>query len=455
MIQHSEVKQTSATKLVRVELKSQNDASCVFNNLGHIIDVELLRECFRDLDGSKAVGIDGVTKAAYGANLESNITDLILRVRKGTYIPQASRLVGIPKIDGTKRTLAIACVEDKLVQDACKRILERIYEPIFLPVSFGFRPGSNPHKALVALDGHLKLPQTGALIDVDLRKAFDMIPHEFLEKFLRVKISDERFLHLILKLIKAETIDAENVRRRNTCGVPQGSALSPLLCNIFLHHVVDVWFMELNKREYSGQCRLTRYCDDMVFTVSSEEGAWRLHKLLGEQLELFGMQLHEGKTRVIPNGSRAAKAHDSEGKRVPSFSFLGFIHVWGRAQNRSTGKIFLRVKRRTCPKRYRAKLSEMKEYIQTNRHKKDLLKVTARVVQGYLNYFAINDNSRRINMFVKEVRCLLFKWLNRRSQKKNLTWEKFNSTLNRINFPQPKILHDLFFNSSAFKPQCR
>ena len=203
MIQHSTVNKTSATKLARVEVKSRREPELVFSNLGHIIDMDLLRECYRSLDGSKAVGIDGVTKILYGKNLEANLTDLLQRIRMGTYIPQPSRTVDIPKLDGTTRPLAIACVEDKIVQEACKRILERIYEPLFLPESFGFRPGSSPHKALVALDGHLKSPNNGAVIDVDLRKAFDTIPHCHLEEMLRRKISDARFLHLLLKLTVA------------------------------------------------------------------------------------------------------------------------------------------------------------------------------------------------------------------------------------------------------------
>ena len=262
MIQHSTVNKTSATKLARVEVKSRREPELVFSNLGHIIDLDLLRECYRSLDGSKAVGIDGVTKILYGKNLEANLTDLLHRIRMGTYIPHPSRTVDIPKLDGTTRPLAIACVEDKIVQEACKRILERIYEPLFLPESFGFRPGSSPHKALVALDGHLQSPNNGAVIDVDLRKAFDTIPHCHLEEMLRRKISDARFLHLLLKLIRAEVIGSDGEARKNLCGVPQGSILSPLLCNVFLHYVVDEWFKDTNAREFVGRCSLTRYADD-------------------------------------------------------------------------------------------------------------------------------------------------------------------------------------------------
>ena len=450
MIQHSTVNKTSATKLARVEVKSRQNPTLMFSNLGHIIDLDLLLECHRSLDGSKAIGIDGVTKDAYGKSLEKNLTDLLRRIRMGTYIPQPSRTVHIPKLDGTTRPLAIACVEDKIVQEACKRILERIYEPLFLPESFGFRPGSSPHKALVALDGHLKSPNNGAVIDVDLRKAFDTIPHCHLEEMLRRKISDARFLHLLLKLIRAEVIGSDGEARKNLCGVPQGSILSPLLCNVFLHYVVDEWFKDTNAREFVGRCSLTRYADDMVFTAQSEGAAQRLHALLSARLVAHGMTLHEGKTRVILNGRSAAHASATGGPEVPGFSFLGFLHVWGISRNGKTGKTFWRVKRRTCPQRYRAKLAEIQNHIKRNRNDKRIVDKMKAVVRGYLNYFAINDNMKRVGMFVCEVRRILFKWLNRRSQLRSFSWERFASVLERAQFPQPKLQHNLFFTTSAF-----
>jgi group II intron reverse transcriptase/maturase len=455
VIQHSTVNKTSATKLARVEVKSRQNPVLVFSNLGHIIDLDLLRECHRSLDGSKAVGIDGVTKDTYGKNLEKNLTDLLQRIRTGTYIPKPSRTVDIPKLDGTTRPLAIACVEDKIVQEACKRILERIYEPLFLPESFGFRPGSNPHKALVALDGHLKSPNNGAVIDVDLRKAFDTIPHDHLEEMLRRKISDARFLHLLLKLIRAEVIGSDGEVRRNTCGVPQGSILSPLLCNVFLHHVVDEWFRVTNCREFESRCSLTRYADDMVFTAPSVGAAQRLHALLSARLTAHGMMLHEGKTRVILNGYRAATAFDLGGEAVPGFTFLGFLHVWGISRNRKTGQRFRRIKRRTCPVRYRAKLAAIQDHIKRNRHVRDLLLKMKAVVQGYLNYFAINDNTRRTDMFVIAVKRMIFKWLNRRSQNQSLVWERYAQILERIQFPTARLRHNLFCTTSAFaRKQC-
>ena len=267
---------------------------------------------------------------------------------------------------------------------------------------------------------------------------------------LRRKISDARFLHLLLKLIRVEVIGSDGEVRKNTCGVPQGSILSPLLCNVFLHHVVDEWFKETNAREFAGRCSLTRYADDMVFTAQSVGAAQRLHSLLSARLTAHGMTLHEGKTRVILNGRVAAYAQANGGPEVPGFSFLGFLHVWGISRGRASGKAFWRVKRRTCPQRYRAKLAAIQDHIKRNRQDKRIVEKMKAVVRGYLNYFAINDNMKRIGMFVHEVRRILFKWLNRRSQCRSFTWEQFANVLKRAQFPTPKLQHNLFFTTSAF-----
>jgi group II intron reverse transcriptase/maturase len=451
VIQPSTVKQTSATKLTRVELRSRQNPDEVFTNLGHILDVDLLRECYRRLDGSRAVGIDGITKETYGEGLEGKLAELIQRLRRGTYIPQSSRIVEISKVDGTKRPLAIACTEDKIVQDAVRCVLERVFEPTFADFSYGFRPGRNCHMALVALDQNLMRSDTGAVLDVDIRQCFSSIPHGKLAEILSRKIADKRFLHLVLKLIKAETVNDDGVAESPSAGTPQGSILSPLLSNVFLHEAIDTWFVATNRDLFAGRCTIVRYADDMVFTTPNEEVAVKLQAALSDRLKEFGLELNPGKTRVLVCGRKPAAALAERGERMPALSFLGFLHVWGKSINRRTGKAFWRIKRRTCPKRFRAKILGIKHFLRKNRHDKQLIERMKAVVRGYLNYFAINDNSRRINQFVAEVRRLIFKWLNRRSQKRSFTWEKFAQILEKVNFPKPVIIHDLFFNSSAYR----
>jgi len=275
------------TKLNRVEVRSRRDRKAVFNNLGHLINPAMLRECFHSLDGSKAVGIDGVTKAVYGRNLDENLKQLLMKIRKGAYQPKASRIVEIPKADGSTRPLAISCFEDKIVQEAVRRILERIYEPIFLKCSHGFRPGRSCHSALAALDRSLMNAGSGAVLEIDLRKYFNSIPHEPLIRFLRMKISDQRFFYLIIKLLKAPVMGSDGMTMRNEIGSPQGSILSPLISNLYLHYVLDIWFSWLNDRQYGGKASMVRYADDAAFTFARRSFCGRpIFSLLRTSLKL-------------------------------------------------------------------------------------------------------------------------------------------------------------------------
>jgi group II intron reverse transcriptase/maturase len=435
------------TKLTRVEERSREDRRTVFNNLGHIIDLELLGKCFHGLDGKKAVGIDGISKDDYRLNLTDNLTDLLSRIRKGNYYPQASRITEIPKSDGSNRPLAIACLEDKIVQEAVKRIVESIFEPLFLDCSHGFRPGKNCQSALVELDKLLMdWENCGALLEIDLRKYFNSIPHDELMSLIRRKISDERFLNLILKLIKAPIVEKDGKVKENEIGCPQGSILSPVLSNIYLHFVIDIWFSWINESKYGGSAGVVRYADDAVVTFRNAVEAEDFKSELVNRLNRFKIEVNDAKTKTILAGRREAARHDSLRLPLPCFTFLGFLHVWGKSKNRKTGKAFWRIKRRTCPKRFIKKIREIKEYIRDHRHERDIISKIIRVVKGYLNYFAVNDNMDRIRKFTSLVKKYLFKYLNRRSQKKSWDWSEFNVILQKANFPKPKILNNLFFN---------
>lgn len=441
------------TGLDRVEQRSKQDRRAEFNNLGHLIDLDLLERCYKGLKGSKAIGIDGVTKKEYGKNLDENLRKLLQAIRRGSYHPRASRITEIAKADGGTRPLAISCFEDKIVQTAVKRILEKIYEPLFLDVSHGFRPKRGCRTALVALDQHLMQEKCGGVLEIDLRKYFNTIPHEPLERLLRLKIKDERFLRLILKLLKAPIRNADGTETRNEIGSPQGSIVSPMLANLYLHYVIDIWFSWINDQKHAGSARMVRYADDAVFVFQSLGGARVFHKRLVERLKSFGISVHEGKTKVLGCGRKEATRRAESDQKMPVFTFLGFLHVWGKSKSRKTGKRFWRVKRRTCPLRLRKKLKEIGTYIREHRHEKDLIPHIKSVARGHLNYFAVNDNQERVRQFIHRVRGMLFKYLNRRSQRRSLTWEKFSEVLKREEFPQWAPTRNLFFGSSAQGPR--
>ncbi|MCB1075354.1 MAG: group II intron reverse transcriptase/maturase [Simkania sp.] len=449
MKQHSIVHKLN-TKLDRIEQRSREAPEATFNNLGHALDLDLLRACFHSLDAKKAVGMDGITKKQYGNELETNLQGLLKRIRNGSYYPKPSRIVEIPKVDGSMRPLAISCIEDKIVQEAVRCILERIYEPHFLDCSFGFRPNRNAHQALANLDKRLLQERCQAVVDIDLRKYFNTIPHKHFGKILQKKVKDRRLLYLIIKLLKAPTIDKDGNIQRNEVGSPQGSILSPLIANIYLHYVLDEWFMHINQEKYRGTAHSVRYADDVLFSFDGMKEAEVFHKELIERLEAFGLSVNESKTKILPCGSRVARDYEKRGKKMPTFAFLGFLHIWGKSKNRKRNETFWRMKRRTDPLRYRKKLAELKRYLIKYRHNKGLIPYTISVIKGYMNYFAVNDNIYRIRSFLVIVKRLLFRALNRRSQKKSYNWERFQKVLDLNGYPQPSILVNLFFASKSY-----
>jgi RNA-directed DNA polymerase len=423
----------------------------MFNNLGHVIDLNLLRTCFYSLDAKKAVGVDGITKEMYGKKLDANLQSLLKRIRDQSYYPKPSRVIEIPKTDGSMRPLAISCIEDKIVQEAVRRILERIFEPHFLDCSYGFRPGRNAHQALANLGKRLLQKDCSMAVDVDLKKYFNSIPHRQLGKILQIKVKDRRFLYLIIKLLKAPTVDKDGSVKKNEVGSPQGSILSPLLANIYLHYVLDIWFKKMNEDALRGEGHMVRYADDVFFTFTSPKSAKLFHGELIKRLEGFGLEVNAAKTKMIPCGTKVAGKYAEIGRKMPTFSFLGFLHVWGRSVNRKAGIEFWRVKRRTDPIRYRKKLAEIRLHLFKHRHDKRLFPYTISVVRGYLEYFAVNDNARRIKMFLQEVKRFLFQALNRRSNKKSYLWKQFTRYLELNHYPTKVALKDLFFVSRSYK----
>ena len=303
---HSKDGNTWLAGLNRIGGISASSKDIVFNNLGHKINMVALRECFKRLDGTKAVGVDKVTKEEYGRNLEANLQSLLLRIRKGQYKPLPARIVEIPKDDGSKRPLAISCTEDKLVQMAVNEVISAIYEPLFLPCSFGFRRGKNCHDALRALNKAAYNARDGATVEIDLRSYFNTIPHKELLEFLSIKISDRRFLSLIECLIRTPTIENGKIEA-NKIGSPQGSILSPTLSNVFLHHVIDEWFAEIAVSHFVKSAVEIRYADDLVFVFENHAHAEKFYKVLPKRLNKYGLTLHAEKSQLLRSGTRCAE----------------------------------------------------------------------------------------------------------------------------------------------------
>ncbi|MEW9891300.1 MAG: group II intron reverse transcriptase/maturase [Candidatus Symbiodolus clandestinus] len=428
------------TKLERIGEKSACNKQQVFNNLGHLLNSNMLKGQFQRLDGNKAVGIDRVTKAAYGEHLDENINKLIMRIRRGTYRPKAARITEIPKEDGSKRPLAISCIEDKLLQLAVSDILSKVYEPLFMPCSYGFRPGLNCHAALKALQQQTFRNWNGAVVEIDIRKYFNMIPHNEIMGLLRKKISDRRFLRLIEVLITAPVIAGKQMSS-NERGCPQGSILSPVLANIYLHYVIDEWFDEISNSVIHGRAEMVRYADDMVFPFEYPSEAKRFFKVLPKRLNKYGLELHSDKSQLIPAGHVAAMRATQSGSRLPTFNFLGFTGYWGK-----TRKGYWRLKFTSRKDRFAVKLKGLRDFLWKNlsTNKRQTLKTVIRVVRGWINYHGISDNQRRVRQFIHQSRRIIHRWFNRKGGRHPLTWEKLELILKMLGYPAHWKTHSMF-----------
>ena len=427
---------TWSSRLEYLGQKSASDKKIVFNNLGHYINVETLTLYFNKLDGMRAVGIDGVTKEMYGKELQSNLAELVSRIRKCQYRPKPSRIVEIPKDDGSTRPLAISCLEDKIVQTAIADILSRIYEPLFYSCSYGFRAKKSAHDALKAVNKISYQVKNGAVVEVDLKSYFNTIPHEPLMAWLGQKISDKRFLFLIEVMLKAPTM-WERKCQENTAGAPQGSILSPVVANIYLHHVVDEWFAAITQSHFGGRAHEIRYADDLVFYFENTSHAEKFYRVLPKRLEKYGLKLHLEKSQMLKSGPWAAERAKRNHEKMGAFKFLGFTCYWGLSKNRN----FWRLKFKSRSDRMRKTLKRIKVYLLQNlatnalrANQRDIVDGFIRMVRGWLNYHAISDNNDRVNAFLFQSKQLLLRWFNRRGSKK-MNWDKLNAMLERNKYP--------------------
>jgi group II intron reverse transcriptase/maturase len=431
-----------ATKLRRITEKARKEPGFKFTSLYHLLNEELLRECFKRLRNDAAAGIDNVTKGMYAENLGDNLSNLIERLHKMAYIPQPVRRKYIPKPGGDKqRPLGIPCLEDKLVQAGLVRILEAVYEQDFINDSYGFRPARSCHKALRALSDTVENKPVNHIVEADIKGFFDNVSQEWLMKFLAHRIEDKRIQRMVKRFLKAGVAEDGNVKV-NDEGTPQGGVISPLLANIYLHYVLDLWLEKVYRKSCTGFVRLIRYADDFVVCFQYKADAERFRIELGERLGKFGLEVEPTKTRVVEFGRFAVQHAKGKGEKAETFDFLGLTHYCG---TRRDGKGF-RMKRLTSRKKFTAKLRAFKEWLKKARtlKTKELWETAKAKLRGHYNYYGVTDNLRGIERFYAEVKKLLHKWLNRRGKKHCLNWQKFSEMQQRFSLPKPRIKVNMF-----------
>jgi group II intron reverse transcriptase/maturase len=419
-------------ELLKVAERARREPQARFHSLAHLIDAAALRRSFDRLRPGAAVGVDGVSKEMYGLAWEANLKDLHHRLRKKQYRHQPIRRVYIPKANGKMRPLGISAFEDKVVQDAIREVLEAVYEQDFLDCSYGFRPGRSAHDAIRTLDRLAYTRQVKWVLEADIQSFFDSMDHHMLMEMLRKRVPDGSLLRLIGKCLKAGVLDGEELTS-SAEGTPQGSVLSPLLANIYLHHVLDVWFEKDVKPRMRGKAHLIRYADDFVMCFDRRDDAERVLAVLGKRMERFGLKLHPEKTRLVCM-ERPSHTQQS-GKGPDNFDFLGFTVYWRRSHKGHGWAMAFK----TSAKRLHKAMDAITAYCRSQRPMpvREQHAGLVRRMRGWFNYFGVNGNCRSLKMLSHHARRAWHKWLNRRSQRSRLNWERFNDLLK--SFPLPPV----------------
>ncbi len=430
------------TDLTRIGEKARKEPGLVFTSLyHHITDIDNLRASYDKLLANKASGVDGVTKKEYGKHLEENLRDLSARLKRMGFRPSPKRRTYVPKEGSEKgRPLGISNFEDKIVEEVTKRTLEPIYEAVFEDSSYGYRPGRSPHQCLDALGRTLQQKRVAHVVEADIRAFFDTVNHAWMVKFLRHRIGDERVIRLIIRMLKSGIME-DGLVKATEQGTPQGSIVSPLLSNIYLHYVLDLWFSRRVRKQCQGEAYYFRYADDFLACFRHKGDAERFHHQLEDRLEGFGLKLAAEKTQCIEFGRFARKNAYKHGKKPKDFTFLGFTHYCGK-----TREGYFKVKRRTSRKKLVQSLRRFTEWARKSRSvlpKGEMLRLARARVVGHLSYYAITDNTDQCKLFVHRAERILFKWLNRKSQRRAYTWATFVPTLARVGWPRPRIRIDL------------
>ena len=431
-----------STDLTRIGERARKQPDLIFTSLyHHVTDLANLRVCYETLDGDKAVGVDGVTKEQYGDNLEGRLQDLSERLKRMGYRPQPRRRSYIPKPGSAKgRPLGISCFEDKIVELAVKRVVEPIYEAIFEDSSYGYRPGRSQHGCLDELGRTIQQRRVNYVVESDICGFFDEVSHKWMLKFLEHRIGDARIVRLISRMLKGGIME-DGLVRASEKGTPQGSILSPLLSNIYLHYVLDLWFSHRIKRQCQGEAYYFRFADDFLACFQHKGDAGLFRKRLNDRLGGFGLQAAEEKTRSIEFGRFARVDAQRRGEKPKEFTFLGFTHFCGK-----TRKGNFRIKRRTSRKKFAQSLREFTEWARRSRsvlRKGEMLRRAKVRIDGHLNYYAITDNLRKCSAYRHYATRILFKWINRKSQRRSYTWKGYLQALRYVGWPRVNIRKDL------------
>jgi RNA-directed DNA polymerase len=430
-------RESGRSGLERVREAARKDGKLRFTALLHHVSIDLLRESYYSLKRKAAPGVDGVRWGEYGEDLEARLSDLHGRIHRGAYRARPSRRTWILKSDGRARPLGIAALEDKVVQYAVGKVLGQIWEEDFEGYSYGFRPGRGQQDALDALWVGIVRKKVNWILDLDIRSFFDKLQHDWLVRFVEHRIGDERVVRLIQKWLKAGVVEDGKWFQAEE-GSPQGSVISPVLANLYLHYVLDLWAKAWRKKEARGEMIIVRYADDGVLGFELREDAERFLEQLRERLRKFGLELHPEKTRLIEFGRYAAERREKRGEGKPeTFNFLGFTHICGT--NHHTSKFT--VHRKTIGKRMAAKLKELRVKLRQRMHDtpKETGKWLGQVVRGYFQYHAIPGNWTRLVAYRNDVLRMWLQTLRRRSQRSRLSWERFQKGLGSL-LPPIQIL---------------
>jgi group II intron reverse transcriptase/maturase len=446
---------TVSTKLQRIAELAKQMPGAALSTLSHYIDSDLLREAHRRTRKDGAIGVDEVTAKEYASKLEENLASLLERFKSGTYWAPPVRRVHIPKGDGTKtRPIGIPTFEDKVLQRAVAMVLDAIYEQDFLDCSWGFRPGRSAHGALDALRAGLMKMEGGWVIEVDIEKFFDTLDHGQLRQMLDQRVRDGVVRRVIDKWLKAGVLE-EGAVHYTDGGTPQGGVISPLLANVYLHHVVDTWFAEMARPRLRGEAFMVRYADDFVIVCALKGDAEKLMNVLPKRFGKYGLKLHPEKTRLVrftkPGYSSTGKGGGEGGSQT--FDLLGFTHYWQRAY-RSRAWV---VQRKTASSRLSRSIRRVAKWCRTNRHLKvvEQFKVLASKLRGHYQYFGLTGNGRALKVFFNAVRREWHRWLNRRSQRNNMTWGRFEQLLQHYVLPQPTVVHSVSRTQRSRDPRSR